>query len=348
MRRALIFGLLVVLLVAGTASAAPSTTGACETADETVVLHVEGGEWASTAQGELYPGSTVYVGYCDGGRLVPTTSGDTVLWAVAPKSGLSETERHDQYYELTVPSNRTRIRLNASTIERREPTNELSIDVQQGPTVQSRLIENTLRFRYDRWMTYDLNESEYVSARDMVRNRVARLNETAAAISGAEDVEATVRSGAETLEEIQSANATAAKRARTLRTHLYERLSESSFPPGNAVLALQALETSERDRIDRLAAARSNYRAALQTVHANTRTTILKNMAAGLVIGLLVGGIGGGYRIREYGRKTRDFSDFGGGNFDRSLLTLPAIISALFLLGALAVLMLSGLWGVLL
>ncbi|MBX0325237.1 hypothetical protein EGH21_19610 [Halomicroarcula sp. F13] len=352
-RTAFVVGIVLVALCTGTAVAdAPSgLDSTCQDRPNTVVLFVEHHDRAHTDGATLYPGTVVYVAYCGDGEAESPTAGGQTVWGIGADAGLDNVTREGDTYRAVIPENKESVVLNVDTIRNQSPQNEITVTVQQGPTVQSTLTGTQLSFRSERATSYAANESKYLSARNETRMAADALNQTAQNIRKA-GPSAFANEHASTanasLAKLNTSQATADDRAAALQSLLYVRATESTLPHGDHGQALEALHDSERTTTERTAAALDTYRGALRSVERAARQTIITNMAAGLLTGLVIGAIGGGYRLRQYGQKTQDFSDFRGSDFDRSLLTAPVALGLALVVGGLALLIVTGIGGALL
>jgi hypothetical protein len=323
---------------------------ACKGESGAPVLFIAGESQGYTDTVTLYPGTNVSIAYCEDGSPAPPVEGGSEVWGITDQAGLDNVELQETTYSATILSNRTRVVLGPESLSNKPQSAELIVTVQLGPTVESRLTNQTLTFDPTQAATYGTNQTEYIEATNDTRTAANELNDTADSIAdGGPSAFMKERESAQTnLEELNASQSTVDARARTLRSHLYAQLRADMLPSAAHATELEALHDSQQTTDTRTKAALDRYRTALDSVQRAAQQTILINMAAGILAGLVIGAIGGGYRLRQFGKKTQDFRDFSGSDFDRSLLTVPVAIGLALLVGGVALLIVSGLGGALL
>jgi len=323
---------------------------ACDEISGAPVVFVAGHSQSYTDSVTLYPGTNVSVAYCEDGNPVRPEQGGSEVWGITDQAGLDNVQRNEMTYSATIPTDGTRVVLGPETLSGKPQSAELTVTLQMGPTVESQLTDETLLFHSTEADTYEATQTEYVEARNDSRAAASELNDTAARLNPSEPGPFLdqVESANTTLEEMNASQSTADARARTLRAQLYAQLRAEMRPSAAHATELETLHESQQRTDTQTEAALERYRKALDSVQRAAQQTILINMAAGILAGLVIGAIGGGYRLRQFGKKTQDFRDFSGSDFDRSLLTVPVGIGLAFLVGGVALLVLSGLGGALL
>lgn len=321
---------------------------ACEERSGTPVLFIAGDSQGYTDTVTLYPGTNVSVAYCESDSPVSPVEGGS--WRITDQAGLDSVQLQETTYSATIPSDRTRVVLGPKTLSNKPQSEELIVTVQLGPTVESRLTNQTLLFQATQADSYETNQTEYIEARNNTTDAASDLNDITDSINSSEpSAFLDQRESAEkSLKELNASQSTTDARARTLRSQLYAQLRAAMLPSTAHATELEALNDSQQTTDSRTEDALDRYRTALDSVQRAAQRTILINMAAGILAGLVIGAIGGGYRLRQFGKKTQDFRDFSGSDFDRSLLTVPVVIGLAFLVGGVALLVVSGLGGALL
>lgn len=321
---------------------------ACAEQSGTPVLFTAGDSQYYTDTVTLYPGTNVSIAYCEDGNPVSPVEGGS--WGITDQAGLDNVQLQETTYSATIPRNRTRVVLGPETLSNKPQSAELTVIVQPGPTVESRLTNQTLTFHSAQATTYATNQTEYVEATNDTRTTASELNDTAGSIEdGGPSAFLEERESAQAnLEALNVSQSIADARARTLRSHLYAQLRADMLPSAAHATELEALHDAEQTTDAKTEGALDRYRTALDSVQRAAQQTILINMAVGTLVGLVIGAIGGGYRLRQFGKKTQDFRDFSGSDFDRSLLTVPVAIGLALLVGGVALLVVSGLGGALL
>jgi hypothetical protein len=349
-RTVIIVVVLVAALCSGPVAGDPTVDvqQACDGISGAPVLFVAGESHDHTDTVALYPGTNVSVAYCeDGGPVSPEQGGS---WGITDQTGLDNVQRNEMTYSATIPSNGPRVVLGPESLSGRPQSAKLTVTVQSGPTVESQLTNQTLLFHSTEADTYEANQTEYIEARNDTRTAASELNDTAASFeSGEPSAFLNQRESANaTLKELNASQSTADARARTLRAQLYAQLRADMRPSSAHATELEALHDSQQRTDTKTEAALDRYEGALDSVQQAARQTIQINMAVGILAGLVIGAIGGGYRLRQFGKKTQDFRDFSGSDFDRSLLTVPVAIGLALFIGGVALLIATGLGGALL
>ena len=349
-RTVIIAFVVVAVLYSGSVAAdrTVDTQQACEGESGTPVLFIAGDSQSYTDTVTLYPGTNVSIAYCEDGNPASPVEGGS--WGITDQAGLDNVQLQETTYSATIPSNRTRVVLGPESLSNKPQSAELIVTVQLGPTVESRLTNQTLTFDSTQAATYETNQTDYIEATNDARAAASELNDTAESIEdGGPSAFLEKRESAQTnLEELNASQSTVDARARTLRSHLYAQLRADMLPSAAHATELEALHDNEQATDAKTEGALVRYRTALDSVQRAAQQTILINMAAGILAGLVLGVIGGGYRLRQFGKKTQDFRDFSGSDFDRSLLTVPVAIGLALLVGGVALLVVSGLGGALL
>lgn len=341
----------VVALCAGHVAANPPSNidGHCKEGDDEVLVFVEGEESQPfNEETALYPETTVYVAYCGNNGAERPTIDDQTIWSISPESGITNPEELEYTYRVSLPDDQEEVTLNSETIEQKSPANTLTISIQRGPGIQSELTNTRLSFQEGNVPTYRAYETAYLETEGELDQLSSRLNQTIERIdSGGASAFVMTQSETESLLEEMSQNLTEMnENANQAYTLLYAHAANSNLPPGDHTAALEALDKRKANTQQKVNASIAEYNQAAQSIEQTAKQTVRTNVLVSLIPAFLFGGAIGGYYITRYGRKTEDFSDFQGSDFEASLLVKSAVGGLTLLIIGVISLIITGVGGV--
>lgn len=307
MRRERVAGLVVVLLVVGSATAVaaqpavgttfPDAEQACGTTGDGqhLIGILPGAATATDAQvlhgtdnpHSLYSGTTLKLALCEDGTLLHTYGSE---WEISDSQDLEVLNTSDATATVRVTGTADEVDVLA-LVDSKNEIPAVSITVPQLPTAESELTNATLTFEsQDAKTSYTDDESGFLAAESNLTDATEALNESAAA----------VESGDVDPENLPHESVVAVTRStKTLddRTAAFERQAyDTAFAASGESKVLGALDTAnERERAaDRKAkAALRNYLETLETAESDARSTALLNLVGALVVGLVAGAVPG-------------------------------------------------------
>lgn len=303
MRRRLLVGLFVAVLVGqsalavqpATAASYPSAEAACGVAGdgERLVGFLPGASDPGDGQvlsGDetLYPGTTFRLALCKDGDLAPTYGSE---WTLESSSGLEPLDSTESYVTVRATDDAEDAIDVLELVDEKEGIAAVSVTVRDAPTVDSALASETLTFENrSAAEQYEEAETAFLAAESNLTAATERLDESVAAAESGEAGAVERTNGTATA--VAGNRAALADAADALENQTYDAAFRASGET-NALAALDAAQQREQAAEANATAAMRDSLVALEAAEGDAQSTALLNLGGAALVGLLIGAIPG-------------------------------------------------------